>query len=100
MIASAFNPGNWNVADQITHEGVDCLYRLYSFKAEPPANRILKIFEHVNWRSTSKGLDEALCLGNVLDLHLPTLLNAPYNHRMQTFILTQKKFPSISLFIP
>jgi hypothetical protein len=100
MIASAFNSGNWNAADQISHEGVDCLYRLYSFKAEPPVNRIRKIFEYVNWRSTSKESDEALCLGNLLDLHLPTLLNAPRNQRMQTFILTQKKFPSISLFIP
>jgi Heterokaryon incompatibility protein (HET) len=91
---------DWNAANQISHEAVDCLWKLCLLKSEPPAETIRHIFEYVNWRSTSKRSDETICLGTLLNLDVTALIDTPQDQRMKAFILMQKRFPAISLFMP
>ncbi|EXJ56934.1 hypothetical protein A1O7_07278 [Cladophialophora yegresii CBS 114405] len=78
--------------------------KMEAFKSMTSHDRIQAIWSAVQWRTTSYLDDETICLANMLDLDLSTILAISRHDpeacekRMKAFILLQRYFPRDSVF--
>jgi hypothetical protein len=78
--------------------------KMEAFKSMASHDRIQAIWSAVQWRTTSYQEDETICLANMLDLDLSTILAisrydpGACEKRMEAFILLQRYFPRDSVF--
>ncbi|OCT49113.1 hypothetical protein CLCR_04604 [Cladophialophora carrionii] len=78
--------------------------KMEKFKSMTTHDRIQAIWSAVQWRTTSYQVDETICLANMLDLDLSTILAIDRHDpeasekRMKAFILLQRNFPRDSVF--
>lgn len=97
--------GMREIVDELIAQEMSLPYtKIQRFKALARTERIHEIWSTVQWRVSSNRDDETICLANMLEIPLTSILAIDRNRasacveRMKAFILEQKLFPTESIF--
>lgn len=87
-----------NLYDPLPWRAYALIWKMRDLESGDESRRLTLLCEELQWRSTSKSADEAICMATLLGLDLAAILSVPDEEKMPLLFMLRQSFPSDILF--